>query len=376
MNFSWHYSHSANKYIILSQAYSMQRRCRRRDEVNTAQNVLSTVRRPQIKSEDHAQLKPIQRNDGNGPVLGDAKYTSNQPPHALVMQRHDARERAREHRPPRTQLQRPAKEPTPHTHARTSTFSPIQTTIYLGIRRSERTAPHLSAQIPSVPSSAPPTSRRSPVLRFSTDSMAITPDGRPKSDAVELGVPGPAAPAPAVPAAPAVGAPDGAGAASLAPRARARSEERATCPSAIIQCSAYTEHPLTPRTCTRTRKLTVAQHDELELERQHRRDPPFPSPSPSSFPSRSRICCTRGNGARMALVQRARPRVLARRVMRGIMHPPAPMLDVGGHDVPPLRERHGVARGEGRRPNRLRSGVTICDVRCARCVVCERGGVQ
>ena len=62
---------------------------------------------------------------------------------------------------------------------------------------------------------------------------------------------------PAVPAAPAVGAPDGAGAASLAPRARARSEERATCPSAVIQCSAYTEHPLTPRTCTRTDTLTV-----------------------------------------------------------------------------------------------------------------------
>ena len=71
-----------------------------------------------------------------------------------------------------------------------------------------------SPQIPSVPSSAPPTSRRSPVLRFSTDSMAITPDGSPKSDAVELGVPGPAA-----------AAPDGAGTASLAPRARARSEE-------------------------------------------------------------------------------------------------------------------------------------------------------
>ena len=178
---------------------------------------------PMRAIEDHAQLKPIQRNDGNGPVLGDAQYTSNQPPHTLVMQRHDARERAREHRPPRTQLQRPANKNPPH--ARTHTFSPIQTTAPLGIRRSERTAPHLSAQMPSVPSSAPPTSRRSPVLRFSTDSMAITPDGRPKSDAVELGVPGPAA-----------AAPDGAGTASLAPRARARSEERATCPSAIMQC--------------------------------------------------------------------------------------------------------------------------------------------
>ena len=115
----------------------MQRRCRRRDEVNTVQKAFSTMRRPQIKSEDHAQLKPIQRNDGNGPVLGDAKYTSNQPPHALVMQRHDARERAREHRPPRTQLQRPAKEPTPHTHARAHRYIQSNSNHHPPTQRSE-----------------------------------------------------------------------------------------------------------------------------------------------------------------------------------------------------------------------------------------------